>query len=80
MVQIEWSLRERSLNGEVLCKEFRPSEMQKQFEFFIENMDKLNLKKFTEKVLRGSETPSGRPRRMAPDDDEDEDEDEEELA
>jgi hypothetical protein len=69
--QIEWALCSYNPRGEWVRHEFRPSEMEVRFKFYIRNMDVLNRVKFTEAVLKGNKPLTQDPDIMAPDDDDD---------
>jgi hypothetical protein len=80
MLQIEWALKEYDIEGRSLeLREFRPSTMKEAFEFYIESMEKLNCRKFTEAVLGGRDGLTRRRPPLPPGKDEDEDEDDGEV-
>lgn len=67
--QIEWALCSYNPRGEWMRREFRPSEMEVRFQFYIRNMDVLNRVEFTEAVLKAKKPLTQDPDIMAPDDD-----------
>ena len=69
--KIEWVLRDYNVDGDPLNSEFRPTTMRRSFEFYINNMNKLNCQKFTDAVLQGKEDAQ---RQLLPPDEDDEDE------
>ena len=56
-------------------RQFRPSEKEEEFVFYILNMTVLNRRKFTDAVVNGQKPMTNEPQLMQPDDDTDEDDD-----
>ena len=51
--------------------QFRPSEKEGEFRFYILNMNVLNRHKFTDAVVNGQKLMTNEPQLMEPDDDRD---------
>lgn len=56
-------------------RQFRPSEKEAEFRFYVLNMNVLDRRKFTEAVVNGYKPVTNEPQLMEPDDDTDEDDD-----